>query len=136
MSTIVFLNILPDNFYKLKINTVTNKERIGCKYFRAFNTVLYKKILLQPVLWNKRAPLKEQGYNGFPEINIPFNFFQINLGLLPIMIGCKESCEINTVQLIYGSIQVLPWNNTTTIEKIDSCDWRRKLTDFFQYMHS
>ena len=82
MSTIVFLNILPDNFYKLKINTVTNKERIGCKYFRAFNTVLFKKILLQPVLWNKRAPLKEQGYNGFP--------------------------EINTVQLIYGSIQVLP----------------------------
>ena len=72
MSTIVFLNILPDNFYKLKINTVTNKERIGCKYFRAFNTVLFKKILLQPVLWNKRAPLKEQGYNGFPEINIPF----------------------------------------------------------------
>ena len=46
-----------------------------CKCFCGFNTVLFKQKLLQLVLWNKWVPLKEQGYNGFPQINILFNFF-------------------------------------------------------------
>ena len=53
----------------------TMKEWDLCKCFCAFNTVLFKQKLLQLVLWNKKAPLKEQGYNGFPQINILFNFF-------------------------------------------------------------
>ena len=46
-----------------------------CTYFCGFNTVLFKQKLLQLVLWNKEVPLKEQGYNGYPQINILFNFF-------------------------------------------------------------
>ena len=42
------------------------KEWELCKYFRAFNTAIFKQKLLELVLWNKKAPLKEQGYNGFP----------------------------------------------------------------------
>ena len=33
--------------------------------------------------------------------------------------------------LTYGSLQVLPWGNDTTIEKMDG--WQ--ITDFFQYTH-
>ena len=51
-------------------------ERMGlCKCFCAFNTVLYRKKLLQLVLWNKYEPLKQQGYNGFPQINLLFKIF-------------------------------------------------------------
>ena len=38
-------------------------------------TQYFSKKMLQLVLWNKWDPLKEQGYNGFPEINILSNFF-------------------------------------------------------------
>ena len=40
------------------------------------------------------------------------------------------------MSLTYGSFQVFPWNNDATIEKMDSCDWCHKITDFFQYVHS
>ena len=33
------------------------------------------------------------------------------------MDGCYKCCEINTVSLTYGSLQVLLWNNDTPIEK-------------------
>ena len=35
---------------KLQINTFTNIEWGGYKYFRPFNTVLFKQILLQLIL--------------------------------------------------------------------------------------
>ena len=28
------------------------------------------------------------------------------------------------------------WNNDTTIEKADDCNWCRQITDFFQYIYS
>ena len=63
---------------KLQVNTFTNKQWGGCKYFRVFSTAVFKQILLQQVIWNKYAHLKEQGYNGFPQINISLNFSRIN----------------------------------------------------------
>ena len=101
-----------------------------------FKIVLFKQILLKLVLWNKQATLKEQGYNNCPQINIPLKFFQINHRPLIIMDGCNKCFEVNTVSLTNGSLQVLPWNNDTTIEKMSCCDWYRKITDFFQYTHS
>ena len=51
------------------------KEWEGCKCFHAFNKALFKQNLLQLVLWNKQAPLKRQGYEGFSQINtVPFEF--------------------------------------------------------------
>ena len=76
----------------------------GCKCFRAFNAVLFKQKLLQLVLWNKQVSLKEQGYNGFPQINIPFKFSRINHRPLALMHDCKKCCEINTVSVTYGSL--------------------------------
>ena len=59
-----------------------------------------KQKLLQLVLWNKQAPLKEQGHNGFPQTNtVPFKISGINHGLLAIIDGCNKYCEINTVPL-------------------------------------
>ena len=52
------------------------------------------------------------------------------------MDGCNKCCEIDTVSLIYGWIQVLPWNNNTIIEKINGSDRCRQITDFIQYIHS
>ena len=46
---------------KLQMSAFTNKEWSSCKYFRAFNTVGFEPILLQLVLQNKQAPLKDQG---------------------------------------------------------------------------
>ena len=40
------------------------------------------------------------------------------------------------MSLTYGSLQVLPWNNDTTIKKMNSCNWCRQITDFFKYIHS
>ena len=56
------------------------------------------------VLWNKQVPLKEPGYNGFPQINIPFSFSRINKRLLVIMDGCNKCYQINSVI----SLQVFP----------------------------
>ena len=53
-----------------------------------------------------------------------------------MMDGCNKCCKINTESLTCGSLQVLPWNNDTIIEKIDGCKWFRHVTDFFQYMHA
>ena len=50
---------------KLHINTFTNKKRGGFKYFRAFNTALFKQILVQLVLWNKQAPFKSRATMAF-----------------------------------------------------------------------
>ena len=113
----------------------TMKEWELCKCFCAFNTVLSKQKLLQLVLWNKQAPVKEQGYNEFSQINIPFKFSRINHSAVVIMDGYK-CCEINTVSLTYGSLQVLPWNNDSIIEKMDGWKWCRHITNFFQYMHT
>ena len=52
------------------------------------------------------------------------------------MDGCYKCCEIKSVSLTYGSLQVLPWNNDTTIEKMDSCNRYHQITDFIQYIHS
>ena len=74
----------------------------------AFNTTLFEQILLQLVLWNKQTSLKEQGYNGFPQINI-IQFF-LNQPQTPCnnMDGWNKFCESDTVWLTYGSLQVLP----------------------------
>ena len=76
-------------------------ERMG-SLFCAFNKVLFKQKLLRLVLWNKQAPLKEQGFNGFPQINILFNFSRINHISLVIMAGCNKCCEIKAVFLTCG----------------------------------
>ena len=107
----------------------------GCMCFGAFNTVLFTQKLLQLVLWNKYTPLKEQDCNGFPQTNIPFKFSWINYRPFVIMDDCKMCCKINTPSLTNGSLQVLPWNNDTTIEKIDACSQCCQLTDPFQYIH-
>ena len=52
------------------------------------------------------------------------------------MDGCYKCCEINTVSLTYGSLQLLQWNNDTTREKMDGCNRWRQITDFIQYIHS
>ena len=63
-----------------QINILTKKEWDG-----------FKQKLLELVLWNKYAPLKEQGYNGFPQTNIiPFKFYQINYRPLAIMVACNK----------------------------------------------
>ena len=38
--------------------------------------------------------------------------------------------KINTVSLTHGSLQMLPWNNDTAIEKADGCNQCRQITDF------
>ena len=86
------------------MSTFTNKEWGS---FREFNTVIFKPILLQLVLWNKRAHLKDQDYNGFLHIKITFKFSQINHIPLVIMDDWYKCCEINTMSLTYGSLQVL-----------------------------
>ena len=48
----------------------TMKKWDLCKCFCSFTQKLQ-----QLVLWNKQPPLKQQGYNGFLQINILFNFF-------------------------------------------------------------
>ena len=52
------------------------------------------------------------------------------------MDGCNKCCEINTMSLTYGSLQVFPWKNDTIIEKMDGRKWCRHITDFFQYMYA
>ena len=114
--------------WNCQINTFTMKELHRCKCFRSFNIILFKKKLLQPVLCNKQAPLKEQGYNGFPEMNVPFKFSRINHRPLVIMDGCNNCCEIKTVSVTYWSLEVLPWNNDTTRGKIDGWNWCHRIT--------
>ena len=82
-------------------------ERMG-KCFRAFDSVFFKQKLLQLVLWNKKAPLKKQGYSGFLPINVLFKFSRINHRPLVIMDGCNKCGEINTESLTCGLLQVLP----------------------------
>ena len=54
------------------------------------------------------ASLKEQGGNGFRQINMSFNFCQINHRPLAIMDGFNKCCEIKTVSSRYELLQVLP----------------------------
>ena len=61
---------------------------------------------------------------------------RINHKPLVIMDGCKKCCEINTVSLTCGFLQVLPWNNDTIIEKMDGWKWCRDETNVFQYVHA
>ena len=49
--------------------------------------------------------------------------------------NCNRSCEIDTVSLKYGSLQVHPCNNNTIIEKINGSNRCRQITDFIQYIH-
>ena len=60
-------------------------------------------------------------YNDLPQINIQNSWNQPQTACYN-MDGCYKCCEINTVSLTYGSLQVLPWNNDTTIEKMDGCN--------------
>ena len=46
-------------------------------------------------------------------------FSRINDRPLIVMDGCKKSCEMNTVSLTCGLLQVLPLNNDTIIERMD-----------------
>ena len=80
---------------KLQISTFINNERGGCTFVHL--TQCFLIILLQQVLWNRWAPLKEQGYNGLPQINMPFKFSWINHNPHVIMDCCHKVCEINTV---------------------------------------
>ena len=60
-------------------------------------------------------------YNDLPQINIQNSWNQPQTACYN-MDGCYKCCEINTVSLTYGSLQVLPWNNDTTIGKMDGCN--------------
>ena len=69
-------------------------------------------------------------------VHLTVLFIQILLQLWHTMaLQGYKCCEIDTVSLTYGSLQVLPWNNITTIEKMDSCDWWSEIIHFFQYIH-
>ena len=72
-----------------------------------------------------------KGYNAFPQINIPFSFSRINHRPLVMWDCCIKCCEIKTVSLTYGSLQVVPWNNDPIIEKIDDWKWCHHITDSF-----
>ena len=52
------------------------------------------------------------------------------------MDGCNKCCEIDTVSLTYGSLQVLPLNNDTIIEEMNGSDRCHQITDLIQYIHS
>ena len=52
------------------------------------------------------------------------------------MDGCNKCWEIDTVYLKYGSLQVLPWNNNTIIEKINGSNRCGQITEFIQYIHT
>ena len=92
--------------------------------------LIFKKLSRDSVVTDSK------GYNGFPQINILFNFSRINHRPLVIMDGCSKCCEINTVSLTYGSLQVLPGNNDSIIEKMDNWNWCHHITDFLQDMHA
>ena len=47
-----------------------------------------------------------------------------------------KRCETRTMSLTYRSLQVLPWNNDTTKEKMNGCNRCYQITDFIQYIHS
>ena len=49
--------------------------------------------------------------------------------------GCNKYCEINTVSLTYVLLQVLMWNNGSTVEKINDWNWCRQIKTIFQYLH-
>ena len=85
------------------------------------------------LLFLKKISRDSEGYNGFHQVNIPFKFSRINHRPLVIMDDCSKCCEINTVSLTYGSLQVLLWNNDSIIEKMDGRKWCHHITDFFQY---
>ena len=74
--------------------------------------------------------------NGFHQVNIPFKSSRINHRPLVIMDDCSKCCEINTVSLTYGSLQVLPGNNDSITEEMDGWKWCHHTTDSFQYMHA
>ena len=64
-------------------------------------SVLFKQKLQQLVLWNKYTLIKEQGCNGFPQINtVSFKLSRVNHRLLVIMGGCNKRCEIKTEPFI------------------------------------
>ena len=48
-----------------------------------------------------------RGYNDLPQINIQNSWNQPQTACYN-MDGCYKCCEINTVSLTYGSLQVLP----------------------------
>ena len=51
------------------------------------------------------------------------------------MDGCNKCCEIDTVSLTYGLLQVPRWNNNIIIEKLNDSNRCRQTTDFIQYIH-
>ena len=70
-------------------------------------------------------------YNGFSQINKSFKFSWINHISLVIMDSFSKCCEINTVILTYGSLQMLPWNNDFILEEMDGSKWCRHITATF-----
>ena len=113
------------------------KEWDHCNCFCAFNTY-FSQLLFLNFLFSKRDSVvtDSEGFNGFPQINIPFIFSRINHRPLVIMDGCSKCCEINRVSLTYGTLQVLPGNNDSIIEKMDNWKWCHHITDFLQDMHA
>ena len=71
MFTIALLKHLPYWVTAIAVVKLSNldinhlKEWDSYKCFCVFNTVIFLQKLLELVLWNKSAPLKED-YNGFP----------------------------------------------------------------------
>ena len=47
-----------------------------------------------------------------------------------------KCCEINTVYLTYGSLEVLPQNSDTAVEKMNGCSKCSQIINFIQYIHS
>ena len=116
------------HFWFLLLGKVLQSLGMGMPMESIF--LLFKKISRDSVVTDS------EGYNGFPQINIPFKFSRINHRPLVLMDGCSKCCEINTVSSTCGSLQVLTWNNDSIIEKMDGWKWCHHITDFFQYMHA
>ena len=91
------------------------------------------QLVMQLVLWNKGS-LTEQGYNGFPEISIPFMFSRIIHRPLVVVDGCNKCCKIKTVSLTYGSLQRYPSNNDTTIEEMNGYNTCHQINLFDVYI--
>ena len=64
--------------------------------------LIFKKLSRDSVVTDSK------GYNGFPQINILFNFSRINHRPLVIMNGCNKCCEINTGALDISTASSAP----------------------------
>ena len=101
-----------------------------------FRNKIQAEVLRKSNSLEKDIHLQKNMVAAITFVHLTVLFIQILLQLWHTMaLQGYKCCEIDTVSLTYGSLQVLPWNNITTIEKMDSCDWWSEIIHFFQYIH-